>query len=151
VEAMNDDSFRVMDFAMKGYQCSQILMAMALEAQGKQNPDLVRAMSGLLGGMGCGKTCGALTGGCSVLGLYAGWGTPDSIPDEHLSAMLTEFVEWFETEYTQRYGSIGCKEIVGDDMRNKMTRCPHIVMESLVRLKEILAEYNYEFDGSNLA
>jgi hypothetical protein len=58
---MNDDSFRVMDFEMKGYQCGQILMAMAFEAQGKQNPDLVRAMSGLLGGMGCGKTCGALT------------------------------------------------------------------------------------------
>jgi C_GCAxxG_C_C family probable redox protein len=148
---MNDDSFRVMDFAMKGYQCSQILMAMALEAQGKQNPDLVRAMSGLLGGMGCGKTCGALTGGCSVLGLHAGWGTPDSIPDERLAAMLTEFVEWFETEYTQRYGSIECKEIVGDDMRNKMTRCPRIVMESLARLKEILADYNYEFDASNLA
>ena len=148
---MNDDSFRVMDFAMKGYQCSQILMAMALEAQGKENPDLVRAMSGLLGGMGCGKTCGALTGGCSVLGLYAGWGTPDSIPDERLAAMLTEFVEWFEAEYTQCYGSIECKEIVGDDMRNKMTRCPRIVMESLARLKEILAEYNYEFDGSNLA
>jgi hypothetical protein len=32
---MNDDSFRVTDFAMKGYQCSQILMAVALEAQGK--------------------------------------------------------------------------------------------------------------------
>jgi C_GCAxxG_C_C family probable redox protein len=148
---MNDDSFSVMDFAMKGYQCSQILMAVALEAQGKQNPDLVRAMSGLLGGMGSGKTCGALTGGCSVLGFYAGWGTPDSNPDERLAAMLGEFVEWFETEYTQRYGSIECKEIVGDDMRNKMTRCPHIVLESLVRLKEILAEYNYEFDGSNLA
>src|ERR1700752_5254433 len=148
---MNDDSFRVMDLALKGYQCSQILMAMALEAQGKENPDLVRAMSGLLGGMGSGKTCGALTGGCSVLGLYAGWGTPDSIPDERLAAMLTEFVEWFETEYTQRYGSIECKEIVGDDMRNKMTRCPHIVIESLARLKEILADHNYEFDGSHHA
>jgi C_GCAxxG_C_C family probable redox protein len=148
---MNDDSFRVMEFAMKGYQCSQILMAMALEAQGKQNPDLLRAMSGLLGGMGSGKTCGALTGGCSVLGLYGGQGTPDSIPDERLAAMLTEFVEWFETEYVQRYGSIECKEIVGDDMRNKMTRCPRIVLESLARLKEILADYNYEFDGSSLA
>jgi hypothetical protein len=40
---------------------------------------------------------------------------------------------------------------VGDDMRNKMTRCPRIVLESLARLKEILADYNYEFDGSSLA
>lgn len=145
----NDDSFRVMDLAMKGYQCSQILMAMALEAQGKQNEDLVRAMSGLLGGMGCGKTCGALTGGCSVLGLHAGWGTPDATADDRLAAMLGEFVEWFESENIQRYGSIECAGIVGDDMRSKMTRCPRIVMETLARLKEILADHNYDFDRPN--
>ncbi len=148
---MNDDSFKVMDFAMKGYQCSQILMAIALEAQGKNNPDLVRAMSGLLGGMGAGKTCGALTGGCSVLGLYAGWGTPDAIPDERLAAMLGDFVDWFESEYKQRYGSIECEGIVHNDMRNKMANCPRIVMESLARLKEILADYNYDFEGANVA
>ncbi|MGA8109132.1 MAG: DVU_1555 family C-GCAxxG-C-C protein [Acidobacteriaceae bacterium] len=143
---MNDDAFRVMDLAMKGYQCSQILMAIALEAQGKKNEHLLRAMSGLLGGMGAGKTCGVLTGGCCVLGLYAGWGTPDSVADERLSAMLAEFVDWFEAEYKQRYGSIECAGIVEDDMRNKMTRCPGIVIESLARLKQILADHNYDFD-----
>lgn len=148
---MNDDSLRVMDLAMKGYQCSQILMAIAMEAQGKQNEDLLRAMSGLLGGMGSGKTCGALTGGCSVLGLYAGWGTPDATADERLSAMLGEFVDWFESEYKQRYGSIECAAIVGDDMRNKMARCPRIVMESLARLKEILTDHNYDFERPDLA
>jgi C_GCAxxG_C_C family probable redox protein len=142
---MNDDSFRVMDLAMQGYQCSQILMAIALEAQGKQNEDLLRAMAGLLGGMGVGKTCGVLTGGCCVLALYAGWGTPNAAPDERLAAMLTEFVDWFESQYRQRYGSIECVEIVQDDMRNKMIRCPGIVIESLVRIKEILAEHNFEF------
>jgi hypothetical protein len=30
-------------------------------------------------------------------------------------------------------------------MRNKMVRCPAIVLESLQKLKEILAENNYEF------
>src|SRR5579863_1315358 len=99
-----------MDFAMKGYQCSQILMAMALEAQGKENPDLVRAMSGLLGGMGSGKTCGALTGGCSVLGLFAGWGEPDASADERLAAMLADFVEWFEAEIKHRHGSVDRSE-----------------------------------------
>lgn len=148
---MNDDSFRVMDLALKGYQCSQILIALALEAQGKENEDLVRAMSGLLGGMHSGKTCGALTGGCCLLGLYAGWGTADAAPDERLSAMLNEFVEWFESEYTARYGGVQCAEIVHDDMRNKMARCPGIVTESLARLKQILAEYNYDFDHPSLA
>ena len=59
--------------------------------------------------------------------------------------MLDSFVEWFEAEYTERYGGINCAEIVQDDMRNKMARCPTIVMESLQKLKEILAENNYEF------
>ena len=146
---MNDDAFRVMDLAMKGYQCSQILMAIALEAQGKQNEDLLRAMSGLLGGMGAGKTCGVLTGGCCVLGLHAGWGSPNSVADERLSAMLAEFVDWFESEYRKRYGSIECAGIVEDDMRNKMKRCPGIVMESLARLKQILADHNYDFDRAH--
>jgi hypothetical protein len=144
---MNEDAFRVMELAMQGYQCSQILMLIALEAQGKQNPDLVRAMSGLLGGMGCGKTCGALTAGCCVLALYASKDSADGNTDERLQGMLSSFVEWFENEYTTRYNGIDCAAIVQDDMRNKMARCPGIVMESLEKLKAILAENNYEFSN----
>lgn len=143
---MNEDAFRVMEYASHGFQCSQILMAIALEDQGKDNEDLLRAMSGLQAGMGAGKTCGVLTGGCCVLGLVAGWGKPDSTPDERLTTMLTDFVEWFECEYRQRYGSIECASIVGDDQRNRVTRCPGIVLESLERLKQILAEHDYELE-----
>jgi C_GCAxxG_C_C family probable redox protein len=142
---MNDEAFRVMDLGMQGFQCSQILVQIALEAQGKQNSELVSAMSGLLGGMGCGKTCGALTGGCCVLGLYAGKDSAEHNADPRLQGMLDRFVEWFEAEYTARYGGVNCAEIVQDDMRNKMARCPAIVIESLHKLKEILAENNYEF------
>jgi len=142
---MNEDTFRVMDLAMQGYQCSQILMVLALEAQGKQNSDLVKAMSGLLGGMGCGKTCGALSGGCCVLGVFAGKSSSETNADERLQGMLRRFAEWFEAEYASRYGGINCTDIVQDDMRNRMARCPAIVIESLGKLKEILAENSYEF------
>ncbi len=145
---MNDDAFRVMDLAMQGFQCSQILVQLALEAQGKENPGLVSAMTGLTGGMGCGKTCGALTGGCCVLGLYAGKDSAERNADERLQAMLSRFVEWFEAEYTARYGSTDCAGIVQDDMRNRMPRCPAIVAESLEKLKEILAENNYAFSNT---
>jgi C_GCAxxG_C_C family probable redox protein len=144
---MNDDSFRVMDLAMQGYQCSQILMAIALEAQGRQNSGLVKVMSGLLGGMGCGKTCGALTAGCCVLALHAGKESAEQPADDRLQPMLSRFVEWFDAEYTARYGGINCADIVQDDMRNTMARCPTIVIESLEKLKEILAENNYEFSN----
>lgn len=148
---MNDDAMHVLDLAMQGYQCSQILMKMALEAQGKQNEELVRAMAGLAVGMGAGKACGALTGGCSVLGLYAGCGSTAEPPDDRLPEMLSEFVDWFESEFTPHYGGIECATIVQDDMRNKMSRCPCIVMETLTRLKQILAEHGYAFEKSNRA
>lgn len=144
---MNDDAFRVLDLAMQGFQCSQILVQISLEARGKENPELLSAMSGLTGGMGCGKTCGALTGGCCVLGLYAGKSSAEHNADDRLQTMQTSFVEWFESEYTARYGSIECVGIVQDDMRNRMARCPTIVMESLEKLKEILDEHNYEFSN----
>jgi C_GCAxxG_C_C family probable redox protein len=118
---------------------------MALEAQGRECPDLVRAMSGLLSGLGCGKLCGALTGGCCVLGMYAGKDSVERNADPRLQKMLSNFVEWFETEYTPRYGGIDCADIVQDDARLRMARCPSIVSESLEKLKEILAENDYEF------
>jgi C_GCAxxG_C_C family probable redox protein len=143
---MGDDAFQMMEFAMRGFNCSQILVLMALQAQGRENPDLVRAMSGLLSGLGCGKLCGALTGGCCLLGLYAGKDSAESNPDPRLQAMLANFVDWFEAEYTPRYGGIDCADIIQDDARHRMTRCPAIVIECLEKLKEILAENDYEFD-----
>lgn len=142
---MNEDTFRIMDLSMQGFQCSQILVLMALEAQQRRDPDLIRAMTGLVGGMGCGKTCGALTAGCCVLGLYAGKDSADKDADERLQGMLTQFVEWFEAEYAARYGGINCNDIVRDDMRNRAARCPTIVIESLAKVKELLAENGYDF------
>ena len=143
---MNEDTFRVMELAMQGYQCSQILMVLALEAQGKQNPDLAKSMSGLVGGMGCGKACGALTGGSCVLGLFAGKESSEQNNDERLQLLLSQFGEWFDATYTARFGGINCDDIVHDDMRAKLSRCPTIVIESLEKLKELLAENNYEFN-----
>ena len=36
----------------QGYDCAQILMRLVLDAQGKNNPDLIRALAGLNGGIG---------------------------------------------------------------------------------------------------
>jgi len=131
---------------MQGFKCSQILAVMALEAQGRKNPELVRAMTGLLAGMGCGKTCGALTGGCCVLGIYAGKSSEESNADPRLQAMLERFVEWFEVEFTGRFGSINCSEIVEDDPHQGLVRCSLIVTETLEKLREILAENDFHFD-----
>ena len=69
---MSDDSFRIAELLLQGDTCSHILPKLALEALGRDNPDLVRALSALAVGMGRGLVCGSLTGGCCVLGLYGG-------------------------------------------------------------------------------
>lgn len=144
---MNDDTLRIMELGMQGFHCSHILLLLALEAQGKQNPDLIRAMGGLVAGLGCGKTCGVLTAGSCLLALNAGKGTPDGHDDPRLAPMLVRFVEWFEAEYTQRYGGINCSDILADDPRNQLTRCPTVIIESLQQLKSILEEHGYPFAG----
>lgn len=140
---MNEHSFRMFELANKGFGCSQVLTLMALEAQGKTNPELVRAMSGLLRGMACGEVCGALTGGCCVLGLYAGKGTEDERRDERLNGMLQQLVNWFESEYTELYGGIDCKKIIADDPTLSRERCPQIIAATFDKVKEILENNCY--------
>jgi C_GCAxxG_C_C family probable redox protein len=143
---MSDANMRMMELALQGFRCSQILMTMALEAQQRSNPDLVRAVCGLQGGMGCGKACGALTGACCVLGLFAGKGTPQENGDERLSVMLASLVEWFEQEHGSRYGGIDCTNILEDDPRNQLTRCPQVVLSTFEKLNEILEANDYRLD-----
>ena len=145
---MNDSAFRMVELAIDGFGCSQILLQVALEGQNKNNPELVRAMSGLLNGMGCGRVCGALTGGCCLLGLYAGRGSHEEHADTQLDTMLHQFVNWFEAEFAARYGSVDCDKIVGDDPKLRMERCPQIVAESFEKVKEVLASNGYSLTGS---
>ena len=145
---MRCDSMRMMELALQGYNCSQILILLALEAQGKKNEDLVKSMTGLLSGMGCGRVCGALTGGCCVLGLYAGKGSTEQNADERMNLMLTEFVEWFEQEFGAKYGGINCSEITKDDARLRAFRCPEIVRCSFEKIAEILEGNNYQLEPS---
>ncbi len=97
-----DDAERVRELRSQGFFCSQILILMGLELQGKENPDLVRAVHALAGGIGfTGETCGALTGGACMLGLYAGKGEPTHEEDPRLMFMLQDLVKWFKQEYGQ--------------------------------------------------
>jgi len=145
---VNDEMLQMIRLAGQGFHCSQILLFMGLEAQGKSNPDLIRAMSGLAGGLGfTGDTCGALTGGACLLGLYAGRGTPEEQEDEKLNLMISELVDWFSEEYGKLYGGIRCDIILGDDPRNRTTRCPNMVLGSYGKVKTLLSEYGFDLSG----
>ena len=139
---------RMIQLAGQGFYCSQVLLVMGLEAQGKSDPDLIRSMAGLAGGLGfTGDTCGALTGGACLLGLYAGRGAPEEQEDEKLNLMVSELVDWFSEEYGKIYGGIRCEIILGDDPRNRTARCPNMVFGTYEKVKALLIEYGFDLSG----
>lgn len=145
---MNNDFFRMVEIAQQEFFCSQILLMMGLEAQGKTNPDLIRAMAGLIGGLGfCGKNCGTLTGGACLLALYAGKGTDEEVEDSRLNSMIKELVEWFKQEQGSLYGGIDCEQIIGNDPQKRMERCPQIVYQTYEKVKNILFDHGYDISG----
>jgi len=146
---MNDDDFRVAELTLKGYRCSHILVQIGLDAQGKDNPELLRAMSGLVSGMGSGLACGALTGGCCLIGLYAGMDGDGRSEHEKLPLMLEEYVDWFREECTQRFGGSDCQQIAGKNPMQRAERCPGLILESVRKAREILEVNGFELDGQS--
>ncbi len=142
---MKDDMIRMMELARSGLYCSQILLFMGLECQGKSNPDLIRTMTALAGGLGfTGDTCGALTGGACLLGLYAGRGTLEEEEDPRLNVMISELAEWFSLEYGQMYGGTRCDIILGEEPQHRTTRCPSMVLGVYEKAKTLLLENGFD-------
>lgn len=143
-----DTTSQTIALGRKGFFCSQILMLQGLALQGKDNPDLVRAIQGLAGGIGfTGGNCGALSGGACLLGLYAGKGGEHEDEDLRLMLMIGELNEWFKERFGAQYGGIDCASILGDGMGNQMTRCPPMIDETLQKIKELLVAHGFDLAG----
>jgi hypothetical protein len=142
-----DDRERMEQLGREGYLCSQILVKWGLELQGKSNPDLVRSAHALSRGMAAGETCGALTGGACLLGLYAGRGESHEEDDPRLLFMLDDLVGWFKSEYEQAYGSLRCDDIVGECGQHMATRCPTMVLGVYQKAKDLLVENGFDLTG----
>lgn len=144
---MSEEMFRMFQLAQQGFSCSQILLIMGLEAQGKENPQLIRSMSGLTGGLGfAGENCGALTGGTCLLGMYAGKGIQGEQEHLQFALMVNELVNWFKGEVGTQYGGINCRDILGDDLQYQTVsmQCGNIVSSTYDKVKEILNNYGIE-------
>ena len=136
----------MIDLAEKKYNCSQILMILALQQAGQENPGLVRAMSGL--GDGCGffnETCGIMTGAASLLGWYAGKGADGEEESEKLLPMLQDLDDWFQQEIGVKYSGTRCKDIAGELVGTPECKqiCGGIILQTHTKLNEILAANNY--------
>ena len=130
---------RMLEMSKQGFECAQILMMLALESEGKEDGDLLRAVGGLNNGLADKSgPCGALLGCCCVISYFAGKGDADELEDPALRDMISEFTNWFKEEYGKLYGGHICAEILNEDPGNKLARCPEIVKASFLKAMEIL-------------
>jgi len=141
---MDDVRLRMLELSNKGYYCSQILLILGLEVQGKQDPDLIRAMGGLALGAGTGKgTCGALAGAGCLIALHTAKGHDGEEEREELWLMLDELWEWFEGCIGSTYGGIRCDDILKDGVSRK-ERCGPIVAAAYAKTMDILTEHGFD-------
>jgi C_GCAxxG_C_C family probable redox protein len=135
---MDEIAIHMFELQQKGYCCSQILLTMTLELQGKTNPDLVRAMAGLCYGVGySGDVCGALSGASCLLSLYAGKGSDNEEGHDLLPKILAELSDWFREQIEPEYGGITCDSIL--EKRPDKSGCGAIVYQTYLKTIEILA------------
>lgn len=141
--------FEMFRLTASGYCCAQVMMKMALEAEGKENADLLRAVHSLCLGAGSyQRTCGVLTCGIAIIGLYAGKGCDTEYSSPYFSQMVDGYTDWFTAEL----GSTECRDIIGvcsvTDYRTNQSyqlKCGEIMANGFQKVREILEEYDFEF------
>lgn len=139
------DTERLLQLRSERYYCSQVIIKMALDLIGRDEPVLVRAMEGLAGGLGfTGDTCGSLTAGVAALGLWAGRGSAEEDEDPTLMFMIEDLVTWFGQGYGAAYGGTRCREILAADPHAQATRCPVMVAGTFQKVKELLVENGFD-------
>ncbi len=130
------DVERLYELMQKGMCCSQVLVQMGLESKNSENPELIRAVSGLCRGMQSGMVCGALTGGACLVSLLK--------PEGAAAFLINDLVEWFREEYGEVYGGVNCSDILSGDISKSNLVCPDIIVAVYIKVKTLLEEYGYD-------
>ena len=143
-----DELLRMLELTGQGFHCSQILLFLGFE-RGKSNPDLIRAMSGLAGGVGfCGDTCGAVDRRRMFDSADAGRGAPEEEDHPRLNLMINELVEWFTLEFSECYGGIHCREILDRRPGEPVGSLSDIVTRTYQKVKSLLLENGFDLAQS---
>lgn len=144
---MDDLTLRLFQLSSAGYCCAQMMYKLALEDEGTQNDDLVKAAQGLCRGVADTQhTCGVVSGGIGVLGLYSAKGSDQESAKEDFKQMVDEYYTWFETEFnsTQCLDLIGKRDFTSGDSSYQST-CAQMVQKGYQKVYEILLEHGYEY------
>ena len=117
----------------QGYCCSQLLVQLLVQAQGREVPDLVRALHGLCHGIGqSGGPCGLLTGGACVLALLAGKGAEGEEPHPMLTPLLNDYAGWFY-------------ERTAESAEPDPVACGDLLAECWEKILELIQNYDLDF------
>ena len=129
---------RIADLSRERLNCSQIMMRLSLDLRDIDNPELVRCMRGLGGGMHSMHVCGTLTSGCCLLASYEEAERAMTASNVFLPSaeIIKSYVQWFE----QRFGSLLCRDLIEGDRSKIRTLCPGLIKESFEKCIEILLE-----------
>jgi hypothetical protein len=144
---MDDLSLRLFRLSSAGFCCAQIMYLLALEDEGKENEDLIKSAQALCRGINNSQqTCGVLSAGLGVLGLYAAKSDETQSAHENYKAMMDAFSTWFVTEFgaSKCCDLIGVRDFNGPDQSYKPT-CASMIQKSYVKLYEILTENGYTY------
>ena len=130
------DAFdRILELSRRGLYCAQIMVQLALDAEGKENAELVDAVRGLCGGFAwSGGPCGVLIGGICLLTMLG-----RELSEEDKIKLIGEYHDWFR-QRTAQYGGENCDCILQGDRNNMYVTCPGVVVDSYAKCVELLQE-----------
>ena len=144
---IDDTQMMVMELAGQGYSCAQIVILGGLRLMGRENPDLVRAMSALSNGASCGDLCGALTGGLCLISMHTGKGLEDERPVPGARTLNHALVKWFRQEELRDKVRPTCAAIFEaaglafqDGEMNPAVGCGDLVAHTWTKAIEILRD-----------
>jgi C_GCAxxG_C_C family probable redox protein len=127
-----------------GFNCAQSVVGSYCSVEDGEAHLALRLASGFGGGMRTGGVCGAVTGAVMVIGLREGqWRADDLDAKRKCGELTAKFIE----EYSQRKGTLLCRELLGYDVRdleaaakfggNKREVCQGAIRTALMLLEEM--------------
>ena len=111
---MSSKSEKVTELFLRGYNCAQSVFAAFSEDGGLDAGTALKLTYGFGGGCGQAGTCGAITGSMLAIGLKHGSDAPD---DAEAKATLNAKREKLAEDFTERFGSTLCLDLLGFDIR----------------------------------
>jgi len=120
-----------------GWNCAESVFV-AIHEQAGDGEAPVQLLTALGGGMGCKRTCGALSGATVALGIAYGRTSPDEAAKKVASAKARELC----TGFRERFHSIDCWELtsVYENEQDRKRGCTALVRTAVELVCELMAE-----------